>query len=310
MAFALRPGKSIRRELRRIARKELGRAADRLPQDRDEDVHEGRKGVKKVEAIARLLDQIDTAPPRRDLKRLRAARRSLSKLRDGTVAIETFDRLRSRFARHVPEHTVALIKGHLSRRKSAITRRAQANAGSLARAVRLLKKIRRAAKKWPAASIDVSALPQLLSQSFRASRKAMQRAQRRGRPSDFHTWRKQVKNLWYQLRLSERLVSGLGKQIVEFEELETALGEEHNLVVLRNHLTRTRSLRRMHPAIERLDAMSIALRDELRRAALVLGARLYERSPKEFAKDLRKRLRPNGTPRRRPSAHTRGQAVA
>ena len=123
----------------------------------------------------------------------------------------------------------------------------------------------------------------------------MMRAQTRGRPSDFHAWRKSVKSLWYQLRLVERLVAGLATQVEEFKELETALGEEHNLVVLRNKLTRDRGLRHIESQTNGLTAMSTALQEELRRSALVLGTRLHRRSPKEFAKNLRQRLRPRGT---------------
>jgi CHAD domain-containing protein len=73
-------------------------------------VHESRKSVKKVEALARLLDHVGFAPPRKEVKRLRAARRSLSRVRDADVAIETFDRLRSRFSHRIPEHTSAMIE--------------------------------------------------------------------------------------------------------------------------------------------------------------------------------------------------------
>jgi AAA ATPase domain/CHAD domain len=312
VAFTLKPGKSIRRQLKRIARKELASAAERLLHDHpgNDDAHESRKSVKKVEALAKLLDQVGFAPPRKDLKRLRAARQTLSRVRDADAVIETFDRLQSRFSHRIPEHTSAIIRAHLMRRKSTITRRAQASAGSLARAGKALRKIQRAAKHWLAPSIDLSELPQVLERSFRASRKAMKRAQTRGRAPDFHDWRKRVKNLWYQLRLAERLVSGLSTQIEEFRELETALGEEHNLSVLRTKLRRDRALRNIRSQINLLTAMTMALEGELRRTALVLGTRLHELSPKEFANDLRRRLRPKGTSRRKPSPRTRGQAVA
>ena len=67
MAFELRPGKSIRQELKRIARKELDSASERLlNDDRNGDaVHEGRKSVKKVEALTDLLDQIGFAVSRK-----------------------------------------------------------------------------------------------------------------------------------------------------------------------------------------------------------------------------------------------------
>lgn len=312
MSFALKPGKSIGRQLKRIARTELGSASERLLQNprTDDDVHEGRKSIKKVEALTTLLDQIGFAPPRKDVERLRAARRALSRLRDADAIIETFDHVRSRFADRIPEHTAAMIRTHLTRRKSQVIRRARAGAGSLVRTGKTLRMIRRSVKRWAAPSIHLSDLPRLLRRSFRASRKTMKRARKRGRAPDFHAWRKRVKILGYQLRLTERLVSGLSTQIEEFKELQTALGEEHNLVVLRTTLTRDRGLRHIGSEIKRLRTMSTALQEELRRGALVLGARLHRSSPKEFAKDLRRRLRPKGTPRRKPSPRTRGRALA
>ena len=311
-SFALKPGKSIRRQLKRIVRKQLDRASERLLHDGrdDDDVHESRKSVKKVEALAKLLDQMGSPPPRKKIQRLRTARRVLSRLRDADASIETFNRLQSRFAERIPEHTARVIRTRLTRQKTTITRRAHAGTGSLARSGKALQELRRSAKKWVASSIDLSEFPQVLGRSFREGRKAMKRAQLRGRTPDFHNWRKRVKNLWYQLRLAERLVVGLTTQIEEFRELETALGEEHNLAVLRRKLSRERGLRKLNSQVDSLAAMSTALQEELRRSAVVLGMRLFKMSPKEFANDLRHRLRPKGTPRRKPSPRSRGLAVA
>src|SRR5262245_28899197 len=312
MSFALKLRKPIGRQLKRIARKELAAASERLLQGHrgDEDVHEARKSVKKVEALARLLNQIGFGPPVKVVKWLRESRRVLSRLRDAHAIMETYDHLRRRFPRRIPEHTSAMIRRHLMRRKSTLMRQAQAAAGRLSRAGKRLRNIRRSVRDWRRSSIDLLELPQVLRQSFRVSRKAMRRAQTRGQAADFHDWRKGVKNLWYQLRLAERLVAGLRMQGEEFKELETALGEEHNLVVLRSMLMRDRGLRNIKSQTDRLAAMSTALQEELRRSALVLGTRLHTMSAKEFEKDLRQRLRPKGTPRRKPAPDTRGKAVA
>src|SRR5438094_6101341 len=105
MSFALTPGKPIRRDLKRIVRKQLARASERLLQyHRDaEAVHESRKSIKKVEALTKLLDEIGSGPPRKDLERLQSARQTLSRLRDADVVIETFEHLRSRFPHRIPK---------------------------------------------------------------------------------------------------------------------------------------------------------------------------------------------------------------
>jgi CHAD domain-containing protein len=312
VALAIKPKRSLRRQLKRIARKELGSASDRLLKRNrnDDDVHEGRKSVKKAEAIANLLDQIGGRVRARDRDDLRTVKRSLSRFRDADAVIQTFDRLRSRFSRRIPAGTSTAIKTQLQRRKSQMTPAIRSGAGSLARAGKTLQTLQRPAKRWVAPSMKIAELPDVLKRSYRAGLRAMQTAQATGRAEDFHDWRKAVKNLWYQLRVVERLVSGSTKQIEELRELETALGDAHNLVVLRTRLARDRTLRRAGRQVQNVTALSIAFEGELQRAAVVLGKRLFELSPKAFARDLERRLRPKGTPRRRPAPGTRGRAVA
>jgi CHAD domain-containing protein len=298
VAFTLKPGKPIGRELRRIVRKQLDRASKRLLHDHsDEAVHEARKSVKKVVAVMTLLDQVGSAPPRKDAKRVRAARRALSTLRDAVAILTTFDHLRSRFTKRVPEHTSAMIRAHLARRKSTITRQAQRD-GSIARVTKQLQQVRRAAKRWPAPTIKLPELPEVFKRSFRASRKAMRRARVRRGSSDFHRWRKRAKTLWYQLRLAEHLVADLGEQIGELKQLGTELGKEHDLVVLRSTLAGDADLQRLSSEVEQLIAMSLALQAELRRDSFVLGTDLHAASPKAFAKDLRRRLMPDRSSRK------------
>jgi hypothetical protein len=135
VALAIKPGRSLRRELRRIACKELGNASERLLKRNrnDEDVHEGRKSVKKAEAIANLLDQLGPPVRARDRDDLHAAKRALSRLRDVDAVIGTFDRLRSRFLRRIPRATSTRINTHLRRRKAGMRPAIRSGAGSLAR---------------------------------------------------------------------------------------------------------------------------------------------------------------------------------
>jgi CHAD domain len=187
-----------------------------------------------------------------------------------------------------------MLRAHLTREKAIIATRARSGK-ELARATDMLRKTRRSARRWALPSLELADLPAVFQQSFRASRKAMARAQTRWRVSDFHRWRKRVKSLWYQLRLAERVVTGLSAEIGEFNRLDTELGEEHNLAMLRAKLARDPRLRNIKSEVNKLRAMSTALEDERRRSALVLGTRLHAAAPKQFAKDLRRRLRPKGT---------------
>ena len=295
MAFALKPGKSISRELKRIARKQLGRTSQELiHDDSDEAVHEGRKSVKKVEAVLNLVDQVGFVPSRKDRQRLRSTRRALSALRDADVMLETFDKLRSRVTGRISEHTWAMIRAHLVRDQSKIADQAR-NEERIVRVANKLRKTRRSAKHWSFPRVERSDLPAILRHSYRASRKAMKKAEIRWRAADFHAWRKSVKSLWYQLRLIEPLASGLSAEINDFKKLETALGEEHNLTVLRSKLASDTRLRHVAAEIDKLSLKAAADQERRRRAVLGLGKRLHAASPKRFAKDLRRRMKPKGS---------------
>ena len=64
----------------------------------------------------------------------------------------------------------------------------------------------------------------------------MKRARVTGQSATLHRWRKELKTLRYQLRLARPLMTGIAPLVAYFlKRLETALGDDHNLVVLRQH---------------------------------------------------------------------------
>jgi hypothetical protein len=304
MSFALRPKRSIKSEIRRLARKELGRAAECLDGDSNVSrVHVARTSVKKARALLHLIRQTKSRRVRKDEERLRALGRAISALRDAAAIVDTFDGLRRRHAKRFPEHTSAIIRRELVRAKSRMESRARGGR-TLTRAAAALRTVRRSAKRWPIPSIGVSDLPSLIKESFRDSRKAMKRADGTQRPPDVHRWRKRVKTLWHHLRLCESLAAGLGSHVRSVKQLETWLGEYQNLVVLRMRVTRTPSLRRMTADVQALTAAGARSQEELRRKAFALGKRLFARKPKQYAAYLRsalsaRRKRARATPRHR-----------
>jgi CHAD domain-containing protein len=134
------------------------------------------------------------------------------------------------------------------------------------------------------------------SDGFEALRPGLQRIYRRGRrsmravadePSDehLHEWRKRAKDLWHALQIAHpaapKRMKALARQAHQLSDL---LGDDHDLAVLREHIARR------GVAFER-EATRTALlsaidrrRASLRREALTLGARIYARRPKRFAR--------------------------
>src|SRR5262249_24120385 len=135
------------------------------------------------------------------------------------------------------EHTYARVHRDLSARKRDAQRAAE-RGSAWSDVDRQLRRVRRAAKGWRPAHGGAGALVRGIHALHRQGRNAMMRALKRERPDDFHAWRKEIKALWYALRLVEQSDSKVRRDIRALHQAETWLGEEHNIVVLCDQISR------------------------------------------------------------------------
>jgi CHAD domain-containing protein len=289
MSYRLHLDETVRHGLKRIVRRQLRRAQQSLRETSEERVHEARKSVKKVRAIVRLLRQTDTAGIGKDARRLRSAGRVLSRLRDADAVLATLDRVRRRFPKRLPEHTAAIIRRELIRTKAQI-KKGRRNTRRVAHATRSLRCVYQSLRRWQVPKLGPIDVADLLTPAYRASRKAMLKVRKTTRPSDVHQWRKQVKTVWYQLRLLEERAPSLRTMLQHFERLETVLGEHHDLAVLQAIVARDHRRRRSPEALRQLSTLTHQMQTTLRRQALSQGKRLLDDKPKSFARALRRAL--------------------
>ena len=291
MSFALHQRKHIEDELAKIARRQLRNTARALTtaagRTLGSAVHESRKSVKKVRAVAAVLEQAGAKLPRKDRKRLKSVASALSTIRDSAAIIETFDRLRRRYPKQLPEHTYGVLRRGLVDARHRLEARAERN-GVIGDAAARLAKTRKSAKAWTSPSIDVAGLVAVVADSYRRSRKAMKRARATRQSATVHQWRKELKTLWYQLRLAKPLTVGVAPFVADLKRLETELGDDHNLVVLAATLRGCRGLRSMRAAVRQIDRRALRMRAQLRRRAFALGRRLHARKPEAFARWIRR----------------------
>jgi CHAD domain len=294
VSFELRHRRHIEDELTKIARRQLRKTADALTTSEGSQfrsaVYESRKSVKKVRAITAFLVQAGAKLPRKDRKRLKLAARALARVRDSSAIIDTFDRVRRRYPKQLPEHTYAILRRGLVAARDRREARAQSD-GVVADAAERLEKARQSAREWRSPSIKSSGLIAIVTDSYRRSRRAMKRARATGQSASVHQWRKELKTLWYQLRLAQPLTTGVAPLIADLKRLATELGDDHNLVVLAATLRGCRDLRSMRAEIRQIDRLAARMRQSLRRRAFVLGRRLHIRKPKAFARWLRASLK-------------------
>ena len=291
MSFELHETKRIEDELTRIVRRELRNSAHALTTSAGNQfrsaVHDARKSVKKVRAVAAFLEHAGAKLPRKDRRHVKSAARALSRVRDSTAIIDTFDRVRRRYPRQLAEHTYEILRRGLVAARNRREARARRD-GVVAKAAERLEKTRKSAKEWTSPSIKWLDVIAIVTASYRQSRNAMKRARVTGQSATLHRWRKEVKTLWYQLRLARPLTTGVAPFIAELERLETELGDDHNLVVLGATLRGCRDLRSMRADMRQIERLAARMRQPLRRRAFALGRRLHVRKPAAFARWLRK----------------------
>lgn len=287
MAFELDQQKHLEDELTKIVRRELRKTIDALsavPKTTFDDViHEARKSVKKVRAVLAFLEDAGAKLPRMDRKQLKLAARALSRLRDSGAIVESLDGVRRGYSKQLPAHTYSMLRRRLVASRNRETARARHD-GVIADAARRLAKTRKSAKSWTSPSIGVADMVAIIADSYRRSRKAMKRSRATGQSATFHEWRKEVKTLWYQLRLARPLMTGTAPLIAELQKLETELGDDHNLVVLGATLRGCRELRSKRAESRQVERLAARMRQPLRRRAFTVGGRVLARKPRTFAR--------------------------
>jgi CHAD domain-containing protein len=286
MAFQLHQDEPVADGLQRLARKQLRSARERLREatpPSDQAIHDARRSIKKVRAIVNLIDADQGRGLNGARKRLRFVNRTLSKLRDADVTLQTLTKLRKHHRGLLSEHTFARLRRQLSLHQQGALLTAH-DSGAWDHVDRELRKLRRDASRWRPRHRQFGAIARGIRESYRKGRKALARALESQRADDFHEWRKQIKALWYQLRLIGGCSPVVRRDIQALDGAETALGEDHNLVVLREHLSANPALR----DLEEFRAAAERLQHTLRTRAIEHATSIYGSTPRAYSQRIKR----------------------
>ncbi|MFZ1996757.1 MAG: CHAD domain-containing protein [Solirubrobacteraceae bacterium] len=291
MAYRFEADEGVQEAIVRCAREQLDHAVGELSEGIGADpvgaVHSARKAVKKERSLLRLArGTMSPKQRRRENRALREAARGLSGVRDDDAMIQTMAQLSDRFVGQLPENAFSEIADHLERARDA--RRGQPTGQASDReAVQELGAVRLRIDDWHLTQGGWRAIESGLLRSYRQGRKAFARAQREPSLEDLHTWRKRVKDLWYQERLLAPICGpAVGGQAKDAHRLADLLGDDHDLGVLRQTLTHDDL-----PVAVDQDAVVRLIdhrRAELQTEALHIGGRLYAEKPKAFRRRMRR----------------------
>lgn len=288
----MEPGKPVGEEFRRVALDEFEVTLTHL---RDPDaaglavaVHEARKSCKRLRALFRLVRP--SIPDRRYRSlnaNVRDAARELSASRDAQALVAMFDDLVAAHGAD-PDGDLIIVRKALEERVADVEwGETVGPPRPLVRAAERLELARDTAATTQVSGDGFRALRGGLAATYRRGRRALRELQRDGTPEQSHEWRKAVKYSWHHLQLLEDTApSVLEPTASRFHQLSDALGDAHNLAVLRETLETAPSRFGGTEAVEPVMAMAAVSRADLEQRAIRLGLRLYAEPPRAFARRL------------------------
>ena len=284
MPYRLRARESIRRGIKRIAAEEIENAIKRLSSggDRDEAVHDARKSAKKVRGVIRLVRFDFGKQFAEEIAFFRDIGQKLSELRDTQAKIEMFDALIKRYREQLGMRTLASVRRGLLARKQEFESTQNSDA-VIENVLADLRAARTRIDNWPLTSNGFAAVAPGLATTFRQGRRAFRAAYENPLPENFHEWRKRAKDHWYHIRLLENLwTPAMEAYESSLKTLEQCLGDDHNLVVLRQTALSDPSYFSNKRELRTSVRLMIAYGDELRLEARNIGERIYGQKPREF----------------------------
>lgn len=276
--FHFKRGESVREACVRIMVGEIDNAVSQLgntsPAPGKEAIHEARKSVKKVRATLRLVRPSVGKAYRAANETLRDVGRTLSSLRDAHALSDSLDAV----ARDSEVDEGMLQQMHQQLNDLAEERYRQVEEQKGWDEMRdKLSSIKREIQDWniPDDS-SFSNISEGLKTAFRRGRKAFEQACDDPQPELLHEWRKRVKDHWYHMRLLRKSwPEVLDGYIAALDRLETALGDDHNLVLLDQFISEHADGSEWKEASGALCTALRKRREELIDSARAIGHRMY-----------------------------------
>jgi CHAD domain-containing protein len=291
MSYRLKIKEAVPEGLKRIVQEELDSASELLAtskESRDEAIHEARKSLKKIRGVLRLVRPELGEVYREENRRFRDLGRELSEVRDAVAVIEVFDSIAGNYKSQVQPRVLKNVHRALLKKKREMEASTDLNRLA-AKTITALRSASRRVKSWPMNKDGYSAIQEGLEETYRRGRRALAEAKTHPAPDTHHYLRKRVKDHWYHIRLLESLwTEVMQARESTLKEIETWLGDDHNLVVL------CEMIREDPDAFGRGTDHEVILpllerrQEELREKAISFAERAYEQKPRQFVRDLSK----------------------
>jgi|HubBroStandDraft_1064217.scaffolds.fasta_scaffold83099_2 CHAD domain-containing protein len=283
MPFRFKKKESVAKAVRRLCGERLDEALEALERGaKFRAVHGVRKEIKKLRAILRLTrGEIREETYRKHTKVLREAANLLTAFRDAQVKLGAFEDTVKHFRRQLPAQPFPEIKSALRDYCRAEERKL---GGCLKRLKGILTESKEELDHLEVKSRGWKAIGPGLKRIYGRGREAFETAGRKPSETNFHEWRKRVKDLWHQLcLLSPARPHELGVRTHDLETLGNLLGDDHDLFLLKQFIASQFNGSQNAKTFKKL---IVVRQEELRSEALKLGAQFYPKKPNHFCRQI------------------------
>ncbi|MBA3542835.1 MAG: CHAD domain-containing protein [Chthoniobacterales bacterium] len=285
MSYCLKPAEDLAVGIRRIAREELESAlvciSSASAGDEAVAVHQTRKHIKKLRALLRLIrDEIGREIFKEENARLRGVARGFSGARDARVQLQLLEKLRPQAHSESSTfpHTAAALEQDASAQGEDFGPRRIAAEETLLRICDRLE-------GWPLDGVEIQDLCCALRRAYKRGRDWFGCVSAKPTTENLHSWRKQVKDIWYQARLLRKLNEVvMGEMVESVKTLGQKLGNLHDMAFFRIRLQAWQGEGEDERAL--LLGLICTRENELQEIALDLGARFFAEKPGAFEKRL------------------------
>ena len=248
-------------------------------------VHEVRKHLKKVRAAMRLaVSEVGKNQHSCEDRCVREIGRLVSDLRDAQVRLQTLIQLRDETAKNSGKNHFARIEELLSLERESFS---AAFEDWQKQAIPMLEGVEERLSKWQLDCITWTQICGAVEKIYRRGQRGLAKTIKKPVPENFHSWRKRVKDLWYQLRILQplnRVV--LDEMAHDADVLGELLGQEHDFDFLLARLEKESGDDALRGELAHLRKIIRKRGKRLRRNALELGRRFYAEPAKAFAKRI------------------------
>lgn len=291
MGFYLQPEESSADAVARI----IGELLDKVHRDlkepqegQDAAIHEVRKSMKKLRAMLRLVRPVIRKKAFVSADRaVRDFARQLGGARDSAVVLATFDELMAHYSAFLNESTLLPIRQALATRHQLAMEQQQAGL-DFATLKSKFDDLDEHFSRLDLGEFTNKILLDSAQESYRECRAALASLHVDPSTEHGHALRKQVKYLWYQIRMFQKAdTAQIRQQIQELDELGEMLGRDHDLALLGETLQGDPGICCNAIRCEIVSGLIETRRIAILSAALRLADRIYAQKPRRFASGLR-----------------------